>query len=89
MERKLSVVAGDRDSWIDLRYASLSGLKGGRLTISNVAKLAIKRNSKIIINLVPGAPCVVIAVAISLWKKKYYKIPDIRKQYTILISLAL
>ena len=49
LDRKLSVVAGNRDLWIDLRYPSFSGLKG-RLTISNVAKLAIKRNSKIVIS---------------------------------------
>ena len=75
MERKLSVVARDWDSWIDLRYPSLSGFKGGRLTIGNVAKLAIKRNSRIVIS-TESSMCSNYS-NIPLRKKQYHKTLDV------------
>jgi hypothetical protein len=88
LERKLSVVAGDRDLCIDLRYPSRSGLKGGRLTIGNVAKLAIKRNSRIFIS-TESSMCSNCSNIPLKKRKRYHKIPDVGMRCAVLTSFVL
>jgi hypothetical protein len=61
------VVAGDQDTWIDLRYPR-EALKEGDLLLVMSRNWPLNGTVKLL--LVPGAPCAVIAAAISLWKKR-------------------
>lgn len=77
--------AGDRDTWIDLRYPRVA-LKEGDLLLVMSRNWPLNGTVKLLL----VAPCAVMAAAISLWEKRqYHKTPDVGMRCAVLTSLAL